>query len=305
MKSPRPPSRLARWSILTLLLAIGLGAVLAKHFANAALKTPPAGYIVALQPETRVKLRWKTRRVATTLTLAPNAVVNIPDGQKVLLIHADAREETISGPARIQIPTSDANAVDFLVTPLGDLLTSATGAPPAPEVSGTLHVTSPVAVTRFRNPILSWTTQEGVNYDVAVVDPADEAAPPRIRRGIRPPIPLATLESPQAPELAADRIFLMLVRKAGDAGILGTSRFLTSPDATVASLPDSPQELLTEAVTALSQKPTRTGDAWLALSRLPEAWKQCELAIRLRLKVATDLGLTDEIAVLKAELRKL
>jgi hypothetical protein len=46
----------------------------------------------------------------------------------------------------------------------------------------------------------------------------------------------------------------------------------------------------------MAKKPYRTGDAWLALTRLPTDWAKTELAIRLRLRVTAELGLADELA---------
>lgn len=62
------------------------------------------------------------------------------------------------------------------------------------------------------------------------------------------------------------------------------------------ALPVAPAELLTEAVMAMAKKPTRTGDAWMALSRLPADWAESELGVRARLRVAAELGLTEELA---------
>lgn len=305
MNHPRPPSRVARWLILILLVAIGIGGVLAKIAANRALKISPVGYVVALEENTRVRLRWKSRALVTSHTVIKDSPISIPAGKKVLVIHTDGQMETVAGPARIQISTSPASPVDFLSAPLNDLLAQPKGEVPSAENIEAIHVTSPAGVTRFLSPLITWNTQKGLTYDVAVVDPADEAAPPRTRRGVLPPVPLATLETPQSKELPTDRIFAVLVRKSGDSQVLGTSRFLTSSDATNSSLPTTAPELMQEAVAALAQKPARTGDAWLALSRLPEPWRQSELGIRLRLKVATELGLKEELTQLREELRKL
>lgn len=300
MKSPRRTSHASRWTLLAALVALGLGSVLAKLVAIRSLKVPPAAYLVALEEDTVVRLRWKTRKLVTSLTLPAQALVSIPAAKKVLIVYSDGRQETVSGPTRIQIPTPPASDLDFLASPLSSLPVK----PPEGEATMDkgIHITSPFGVTRFLNPTISWTPAEGTLYDVAVVDPADEVAPPRIARSVRPPVKIGALESKQGPTLPADRIFAVLVRIAGDSTLGDTSRFLTSQNATVDELPSQPPALLAEAVSALSHKPSRTGDAWLALSRLPDLWQHSELALRLRLRVSTELGLTDEIKKVRKEI---
>ena len=300
MKFPRSPSRATRWSILAALVALGLGSVLAKLVTERSLNTPPSAYLVAIDDNTSIRLRWKTRKLATAITLPANAPVSIPADKKVLVIYPDGRQERLIGPARIQISTPAPSELDFLALPLATL--AALPMEGASIGNASIRVTSPVGVTRFLAPILSWTTRAGALYDVAIVDPADEAAPPRIARGVRPPLAFSSLESKQGPSLPSDRIFAVIVRVAGEIGAGGANQFLTAQDATADDLPSKPAELLAEAVSALAQKPSRTGDAWLALSHLPEPWKQCELALRLRLKVSAELQLADEVRELKKEL---
>lgn len=300
MNFPRSPSRAARWSILVALFAIGLGGVLAKIVASRAGKIAPAAYLVALENDTQVRLRWKTRRLATALTLPANAVVSIPQDKKVLVVYPDGRQETVAGPQRIQIPTPAPSELEFLALSLNALAAKPPESETAP--SGPIRVTSPVGITRFLNPTLSWTTSEGTWYDVAIIDPADPAIPPRVAQSVRPPLRVSALESKQGPTLPRDRILAVLVRVKGEVEIGGTNRFLTAQDATNEELPTQPAALLAEAVSALAHKPFRTGDAWLALSHLPEPWQHCELALRLRLRVSTELGLDDEVKKLTAEM---
>lgn len=302
MSLPRSPSRAVRWSILVALFAVGLGGVLAKFVAARAAKTPPAAYLVALDGDTRVRLRWKTRTLATAMTLPAGAVVSIPANKKVLVIYPDGRQETVAGPTRIQIPTPTPSELDFLTLSLNAL-----GSKPLEGetvTSGSIRVTSPAGVTRFLNPTISWTTSEGTLYDVAIIDPADPAIPPRLAQGVRPPLRVSALESKQGATLPPDRILAVLVRVKGEVGIGGVSRFLTAQNATAEELPAHPSALLAEAVSAVAQKPFRTGDAWLALSQLPEPWQHSELALRLRLRVSTELGLTDEVRKVSAEIVK-
>jgi len=300
MNFPRLPSRTLRWSILAALVALGLGGILATLLADHSLKVAPAAYLVALENNTLIRLRWKTRKLPTSMTLPANAVVSIPADKKVLIVYPDGRQETVTGPRRIQIPTPPPSDFDFLALPLTALSLKPTeGTLP---LDGAIRVTSPVGVTRFRNPTLAWTARADTSYDVAVVDPADEAAPPRIARDVRPPIPLSSLETTQNRILPVDRIFAVLVRVKGEVGLGGAGRFLTAPEATTEDLPSEPAALLAEAVSALTHKPSRTGDAWLALSRLPDPWPHCDLALRLRLRVSTELGLTEELKKLNTEM---
>jgi hypothetical protein len=145
-----------------------------------------------------------------------------------------------------------------------------------------------------------------MNYDVAVADSADPLVPPRIARNLRPPIALADLETPQRRQLGVDRNYIVIIREANSTTIAGGARLLTTTDAQLENqLPTTPADLLVEAVTALAKKPYRTGDAWLALSRLPPEWSRSELGVRLRLRVATELGLAAEFNRALADARAL
>ena len=112
-------------------------------------------------------------------------------------------------------------------------------------------------------------------------------------------------QTPQGPLLVADRIYGVVVRVTGEKTVGGTSRFLTTADATVGELPTAPAQLLEEAFTALTANPARVGDGWLALSRLPDEWKQTELAVRLQLIATSQLNLGKDYATAQAEAKAL
>lgn len=300
-------SRAALWVLLAV-LALAAGVGLAKFSQRRALKAIPAAYLIALDDDTRVRLRWKTRRVQPTLTLTGPNAPSVPEGKKVVVVYPNGKTQVITGPQRIQFSTSEQASsakeqTDFLSASRADLLAQTIAS--AEDVSqGTIRITSPVGVTRFSNPEISWTAKEGVKYDVALIDPADEVSPPRVAKDVRPPLHVSDLQSPMKPELPADRIQGVLVRIAGATEIGGGDRFLVSADATNAELPKEPADLLVEAINALAQKPARTGDAWTAISHLPENWKHNQLVARVRVKLALELGLPDELAAAKAELKR-
>jgi hypothetical protein len=159
-----------------------------------------------------------------------------------------------------------------------------------------------VNVTRYLNPLITWVAREGIVYDVGVADAADPFVPLRKASGIRPPIALADLETPQRRQLGADRNYIIAVRETNSTTPAAGARFLTATNAELENkLPATPAELIAEATAAMARKPFRTGDAWLALARLPPAWLQSEPGVRLRLRVASELGLPDEFARAKAD----
>jgi hypothetical protein len=159
-------------------------------------------------------------------------------------------------------------------------------------------------VTRFTTPEIMWIAKANVLYDVAVADPADEAAPARKLRGVKPPVKLEQLESTMRPELTVDRIYLVVVRESAQPDVFGAERFLTADSAERGQLPGTPGELMAEAVRALSKTPARTGDAWLALSRLPPPWQNSELGVRLRAQAASKLGDEQLLAEIKSAVKK-
>jgi hypothetical protein len=183
---------------------------------------------------------------------------------------------------------------NFLAVPLSELASLTPGA--TNVLAGDVRIFSPVGVTRFRNPVFVWAARPEINYDLAIVDPADPMAPPRVAQKVRPPVAFAELKSPQKRGLQADRLYEVYAREAGSDRIVGAARVLVAKDAAEGALPTAPADLVREAVEAMAKRPTRTGDAWLALSRLPEAWSESELVVRLKLRVAMELGLVDEFA---------
>lgn len=301
MNFHRPSLRTSLWTAGSFVVALILGVVVGKYALIRSSKNPPAAYLIPTDDTTRVKLRWKSRTLSVPLTLTANAKVTLPLGKKARLVYPDGRQDTLTGPTQIRIPAPPTSELDFLSASVHQLRAKPL-ADVHPTVEGAIHITSPVGVTRFTDPVISWIADPKSTYDIAIVDLADEAAPPRILRGVHPPVQVSALESKQGPQLRADRIFTVLIRRVDDISAFGTNRFLTAPEAEGGKFPSEPADLMMEAVTALTRKPSRTGDAWEALSRLPSIWKSSDLARRLRLKVAAELGLEAEAENLKREL---
>jgi hypothetical protein len=226
--------------------------------------------------------------------------VSIPAGTSLQIVHADTGlAELVIGPAKCVLQVKLPIETNTLVSPLTEVLASPTSPQPQP---GSSAITSPVSVTRYLNPLITWVAREGVSYDVAVADAADPFVPLRKASGIHPPIALADLETPQRRQLGVDRNYIIAVRETGSTTPAAGARFLTATNAELENkIPATPAELIAEATAALAKKPFRTGDAWLALSRLPPHWLQSEPGVRLRLLVAAELGLPDEFARAKAD----
>ena len=257
----------------------------------------PAAFVLALDASSRVRSRLWTRPVGTPLTIAVGETVSVPEGARVRIIHADGRVEDVSGPATRTFAAADeASAAEgaFLQPPLAEMAAIVPRVDPV--TAGSIRITSPVGVTRFVVPVVSWQARAEAIYDVAIIDPADPDAPPRIAKGVKPPVSVADLVTTQRRRLSADRSYEIYVRESGHDDVVGGARVFVSVDASDGKLPTEPAELLTEAVNAMAKKPTRTGDAWTALSRLPPEWRESELGVRLRLRVAAELGLADELA---------
>jgi hypothetical protein len=287
--------RLVWGLVVALVLLIG-GAVWFWKNEKAKAGGRPGGYVLAMDANSRVG-GWFPRPLATTRRFAAGQTVNVPDGSCVRLIHPDGRSEDLVGKARVELPALElrGEAMDnFLGVPLAELANvTPVGTNSA---AGDVRVVSPVGVTRFTNPTIVWAARPETDYDVAIIDPADPMAPPRIAEKIRPPVTLEQLQSPQKRRLQKDRLYEVHVREAGSTLMVGAARILVANDAAEGALPTEPADLVAEAVNAMAKKPTRTGDAWLALSRLPPAWLETELVVRLRLRVTADLGLMDEFA---------
>jgi len=258
---------------------------------------PPAAYLVALAPGARVTINGKNTRLDNSITVAANATVALAGGARVAVVYAgDGRVETLAGPATLrpdEPPQPGGDNLDFLASPRGKLVVARYNGPHEP--TGRVLVTSPFGVTRHTNPVITWEPRPGVRYDIAVVDPSDPESPPRVAFNMLPPVRVDQLDTPQERILTTDRLYNVIIREAGSETQIGGMRFLVAPDATDAALPIAPAELLLEAVRALTTRPSRTGDGWLALSRLPADWSGTELALRMRMRAAAELGLFDEI----------
>jgi len=264
-----------------------------------------AAYLVPLGETCRVKSAWwHSTPLTTPRALHAGERIAVPYGTSLQLIHADnGAAEFITGPAKLFLQQKAPSEIDALVSPLPEVLSAASQPThsPAPEAFGVV-ITSPVNLTRYLNPLITWTARDGIVYDVAVLDPADENVPPRIARAVRSPIALAELQTPQRRQLGIDRNYEIVVRLANAPAIAAAARCLTTIDAHLdAQLPATPAALIAEAAAAMVNKPARTGDAWLALTRLPADWAKSELGVRLRLRVAAELGHTDELARAQAD----
>jgi len=257
----------------------------------------PAAYLVAGGNASSVRINGRPVLLETTLAVPAGATVDVPAGGSVVVVHPkNGYTKTIAGPGsfRPELPEPpDANEVNFLASPRETLIGAHYAGPG--ESTGRVLVTSPFSVTRFVNPTITWEPRPGVRYDVAVIDPDDPGAPPRIAVNTLPPVRIDQLETTQGRTLLADRIYNVIVRESGSETQVGGMRFLVSPNATDAALPLAPAELVMEALDALWSKPARTGDGWLALSRLPPDWAESELVLRMRMRAAAELGLFDEI----------
>ncbi|PTY07232.1 hypothetical protein DB347_07955 [Opitutaceae bacterium EW11] len=271
--------------------------------SGSSMDAAPAAYLVTTGNDQPIRVGWRHRHLSPALPLKAGQSVRIPDGLQTWLLNQDGALNPVKGPTLVKVAAAPSSEREFLTTPLRQLATTppAAGSMLPPEA---VPVTSPSGLTHYLNPEITWLARQGVLYDVAVVDPADEAAPPRILRGVRPPVRLSALETTQRPELPSDRLFAVIVREAGNSRVSGIARFLTARDATAAEVPTSPPALIEEAIRATAEKPMRAGDAWLALTRLPPEWSDNELVLRLRLRVATELGLTEEVHQVQAAMRK-
>ncbi|WP_138223093.1 hypothetical protein [Nibricoccus aquaticus] len=291
------------WGLVGALVVL---AIAGGFFLRARAGGPPGAYVVPLDANSRAGGAWFVQALTTARTFAVGQTLRIPDESRVRVIYPDGRTEDVSGPVTSLVPAIAlrGETVDnFLAVPLAELVDV------APErtsgTTGDVRIVSPVSVTRFRNPVVAWAARPKTDYDVAIIDPADPMAPPRIAQKVRSPVEFAQLESPQKRGLQADRLYEVYVRESGNVTVVGAARILVAEAAGEGSLPAEPADLLREAVEAMAKKPTRTGDAWLALSRLPVEWRESELAVRLRLRVAAEVGLDEEFARAKAAAERL
>ncbi|MDF9833396.1 hypothetical protein M2103_001620 [Ereboglobus sp. PH5-5] len=300
--------RIIRLAAAGFVVAVVFAGVAVSFFMRVWNKEPelvmPAAYLVSTGGATTVRVDGKNIPFETTLAVPSGSAIDVPARANIIVVHpGDASSKKIKGPETLRPeparePKKD--AVDFLVSPREILITARYGGPR--ESTGRVLVTSPFGVTRFTNPTITWEPRPGVRYDVAVVDPADPVAPPRVAINVLPPLRIDQLETTQDRVLRADRIYNVIVREAGSETQVGAMRFLVSPGATDASLPLAPADLVMEAIDALWSKPARMGDGWLALSRLPADWAESELVLRLRMRAAAELGLFDEIEKIQYQL---
>lgn len=294
MSSPLMTRRAIIWLGVTIALVVA-GALVGRSLVRAKTNhTPVAAYLIPIDNNSRVKPAWwPSSRLDLPRSLRSGERLTIPAGSRLKLIHADSgAAELITGPASLFLQQKLPSEPEALISPLPEIL----GAITKPtHTDNAVVITSPVDMTRYLNPLITWTAREGISYDIAVADAADEFVPPRIARGVRPPIALSALETPQRRQLGVDRNYAILIREANASGIAAAARLLTTTDAKLENqLPSTPAELIAEAAAALAKKPMRTGDAWLALAQLPPDWAHSELGVRLRLRVAAELGLADE-----------
>lgn len=299
MTQPTADSRSFRsvwvWSVAFVVLIVAGGLFWRAEQRRAVGRA--GAYAIPLDVNSRAGGAWFTPALRTVRTFAAGRTLKIPAGSRVRVVYADGRSEDLSGPVKMNLEVMElrGEAIEnFLAVPLSELANLTPVGTHA--AAGDVRIVSPVGVTRFTNPVVVWAARPEINYDVAIIDPADPMAPPRIAKGVRPPVTLDQLQSPQKRRLQMDRLYEVYVRESDQEQVVGAARILVAKDAAEGTLPAEPADLLREAVEAMAKRPTRTGDAWLALSRLPADWIESELAVRLRLRVAAELGLMDEFA---------
>ena len=297
MPTSLPARRIFFWLGIAVIL-VAAGAVTGRAVWHAkANHTPVAAYLIPSDNRERIPPAWwqSAARPDLPRTLHSDESVRVPAGSSIRLIHADSGgEELISGPAKLRLQLKLPGETTALVSPLPEVVANAKIAITTPP--GACVITSPVGMTRYLNPLITWVARDGILYDIAVADAADPIVPLRKAFGVRPPVALADLQTPQRHQLGIDRNYEILIREANAPTLAGAARFLTTTDAQVETrIPTSPADLIAEATAAMAKKPTRTGDAWLALSHLPPEWASSELGVRLRLRVAAELGLADEL----------
>lgn len=299
------PHRFFVWIVVTILLAAACGVLVIRSKRKAILRTPVAAYLLPVDSNSRVKLSWwSARKLTAPVTLHAAEPLSIPNGSAVKLVHASSGDsEIITGPAKIVLQQKLPNETNALVSPFDQVFKDHLN---APREDKNIIINTPVGVTRYLNPVIAWENGQPP-FDVAVVDPSDPDIPPRVAQNVTGPVRLAELETPQRRQLAFDRNYEVLVRTSSESGrILGHARVLTLPEARLENdLPTEPADLMAEACAAMAKKPYRTGDAWLALSRLPADWSKSELGIRLRMLVSAQLYSPSQIEESKADAAKI
>jgi len=305
MPSLRSTRQSMLWLGVTVVLVTAVGVVGREVLRAKTNRALVAAYLIPIDNHTRVKPTWwYSVDLALPRALRSGEQLTLPAGASVMLVHADSGvAEPVTGPTTLSLLQKPPSEPDALVSPLSEIVSVVNT---KERNDRTVIITSPVGITRYLNPLITWTAREGMTYDVAVTDSADEVVPPRVARGVRPPIALADLQTPQRRQLGIDRNYTIIIREANAPTIAAGAFFLTTTDAKLENpVPTTPADLIAEAAAAMAKMPTRTGDAWLALSRLPTAWAGSELGVRLRIRVAAGLGLTDDLNRALAEARAL
>lgn len=300
-------SRLA-WALATV-IAIGLGIVLLWRADRRIATLVPSVYLVATGEPVQVRVGFRTHTIRMAFSVPVGKKIVLKEGAEIDALFADGHREHWKGPLQRVAPAPVGRDPTFINETLLQALKTPAPTEAATTIAGApdnhIHVMTPSGVTRFLNPVIDWKAKDGIRYDVAVVDLADQNAPPRTLLGMRPPVSVSSLQTPQGPKLVPDRIYGVVVRVTGQQTVGGTSRFLTTADATVGELPSNPAQLLEEAFNALTATPARVGDGWLALSHLPDEWKQTELALRLQLMATSQLNLEKDYTATQTEVKAL
>jgi hypothetical protein len=286
MTQPRLRNRPILWLAVALLIAgaVAWGWRVRVKTAAAA----PVAYVIPVSGP--FQIGWWSGDLHAPAAVKPAQTLRLPAGSEALLVRLDGSVAQLVGPRKESLNHIQGKAAEFLSDTLQEVLRRSNEVT-ASVPKDAIRITSPAGVTRFTNPVITWTAKPNTLYDVAIVDPADEMAPPRTLRGAKPPLPLAALETTQRPTLPVDRIFMVLVRESIHPETVTTERCLVARDAAPGSVPEAPHDCVIEAVHALATTPSRAGDAWLALQKLPPEWRETELVVRLRLQTAMVLGL--------------
>lgn len=267
----------------------------------------PVAYLVVDSKPFSIKLGWFHQiQVDTVLAIHATDAFDLPAGTSAQLVKNDGSITAVAGPrtlAGAALAGADTPSRAWLGADLNSWLTDHPAPPVLPPDA--VALTSPAGATRWLEPIFTWVGGDSHTFDVAVFDPTDPLRQPRVAHGVHPPVPFSRLTSTQNAPLVADRIFQVGLRQSDQPTVLIARPFLVSPDADTSPLPVDPAARLLEAVRALTSAPPRTGDAWLMLADLPANWSGNELAVRLRLRLATELALPSTYAAALADAQKL
>lgn len=256
---------------------------------------PIAAYLIPVDSTSRAQTAWwHAKQLTLPLAIRSGELVTIPAGSKVEVVNATTGEAGIvSGPASLLLQQKLPDEPEALISPFEEVAQKYARSAHADR---SIIITSPVGVTHYLNPLISWEAAKGKTYDIAVLDAADEMVPARTARSVKPPIALSELETPQQRLLGVDRNYTIVIRESGTEEIRGGARFLTAIKAKLENrLPATPADLMAEAIAATAHKPYRSGDAWLALAHLPPDWRKSELGVRIRLCIAAELMSPAEI----------